>query len=122
LYWLNVPAILKLWIDEVFRYGFAYGSQGDKLKDKNFMLSFTTGAEEAEYRVTGKHRLRIYEFCKGMENCAMYAQMNYKDPICFFGTVSNDDTDLKNKLKIHAQSLIKNLTESNMSSASRYAV
>lgn len=30
------------------------------------MLSFTTGAVEAEYRVTGKHHLRIYEFCKGL--------------------------------------------------------
>lgn len=36
LYWYNMPAILKQWFDVVFTYQFAYGSKGDKLKDKNF--------------------------------------------------------------------------------------
>jgi putative NADPH-quinone reductase len=109
LYWLNVPAILKLWIDEVFQYGFAYGPGGDKLKNKDFLLSFTTGAVEAEYKVTGKHHLRIYEFCKGLENTAMYAQMNYKDPFCFYGTASYDKNAIRSAAKHHAKGLITSL-------------
>ncbi|MEZ6841512.1 NAD(P)H-dependent oxidoreductase [Acinetobacter baumannii] len=38
MFWFNMPAILKLWFDEVFTYQFAYGSQGDKLKDKKSLL------------------------------------------------------------------------------------
>lgn len=26
MYWYNMPAILKIWFDEVFTYNFAYGS------------------------------------------------------------------------------------------------
>jgi putative NADPH-quinone reductase len=84
-YWLNLPAILKHWIDEVFQYQFAYGSQGDKLKGKNLIPSFTVGAAEQEYQLSGKHHMRIFEFCKSLEHTVFYAQMNYIDPVCFFG-------------------------------------
>jgi putative NADPH-quinone reductase len=55
IYWYNMPAILKLWFDSVFEYQFAYGSKGDKLKDKYFVPSFTVGAPEDEYTTLGKH-------------------------------------------------------------------
>ncbi|BES84397.1 hypothetical protein PEC302107_38210 [Pectobacterium araliae] len=35
MYWYNTPAILKIWFDQVFTYQFAYGSKGDKLKNKS---------------------------------------------------------------------------------------
>lgn len=116
-YWLNIPAILKLWIDEVFQYQFAYGSKGDKLKGKNFVPSFTVGASEEEYRVSGKHHLRIYEFCKSLEQTAYYAQMNYIDPICCYGTslaAGYKEDDIKNTAKQHAKNLITRLTELNI--------
>lgn len=48
MFWFNMPAILKLWFDEVFTYQFAYGSQGDKLKDKKVIISMTVGQKEAD--------------------------------------------------------------------------
>jgi putative NADPH-quinone reductase len=48
-WWYNMPAILKAWFDEVFNFNFAYGPEGDKLKGKNFMLSFTIGGPEDAY-------------------------------------------------------------------------
>lgn len=56
-----MKAILKLWFDEVFEYQFAYGPERDKLKG-NFITSFTVGADDEQYKMTGKHHLRIYEF------------------------------------------------------------
>ncbi len=35
VYWFNCPPLLKQWLDEVLAYGWAYGSTGDKLKNKN---------------------------------------------------------------------------------------
>ncbi|WP_367866253.1 NAD(P)H-dependent oxidoreductase [Pedobacter sp. WC2423] len=75
IYWYNMPAILKLWFDTVFEYQFAYGSKGDKLKDKTFVPSFTVGAPESEYTTLGSHHFRVLEFCKNLEQTAYYAQM-----------------------------------------------
>ncbi|QJD96651.1 NAD(P)H-dependent oxidoreductase [Mucilaginibacter robiniae] len=114
-YWLNLPAILKHWIDEVFAYQFAYGSQGDKLKGKNLIPSFTVGAAEKEYLLSGKHHMRIYEFCKSLEHTAYYAQMNYIDPICFFGASLNveafTEEEVKRNAQQHAQKIIKILKD-----------
>jgi putative NADPH-quinone reductase len=109
-YWLNLPAILKHWIDEVFQYQFAYGSKGDKLKGKNLVPSFTVGAAEHEYKLSGKHHMQIYEFCKSLEHTVHYAQMNYIDPICFFGASLKveafTEAEVKRNAKQHAQKII----------------
>lgn len=43
IFWYNVPAILKKWLDDVWTYGFAYGEGGDKLHGKKLFVSLTTG-------------------------------------------------------------------------------
>jgi len=114
IFWYNMPAILKHWFDTVFEYQFAYGSQGDKLKHKNFVPSFTIGAPENEYTTLGDHHFRVHEFCKNLEQTAYYAQMNYVDPIYFHGTSVNAGCtleDVKQKAKNHAVRLITRLVE-----------
>lgn len=113
VYWYNMPAILKNWFDVVFEYQFAYGTKGDKLKNKNFLPSFTVGAPEEEYRTLGAHHFRVHEFCKNMEQTAYYAQMRYFDPIYFHGTslaAGYTKEDIINKARDHAQRLIKSLS------------
>jgi putative NADPH-quinone reductase len=114
-YWLNLPAILKHWIDEVFAYQFAYGSQGDKLRGKNLIPSFTVGAAEKEYHLSGKHHMRIYEFCKSLEHTAIYAQMNYVEPVCFFGASLNveafTEEEIKGNAKQHTRKIIRILEQ-----------
>jgi putative NADPH-quinone reductase len=114
IYWYNMPAILKLWFDSVFEYQFAYGSKGNKLKDKNFVPSFTIGAPENEYTTLGSHHFRIQEFCKNLEQTAYYAQMKYIDPIYFHGTsltAGYTIDDVKNKARDQAKRLITRLSE-----------
>lgn len=114
IYWYNMPAILKHWFDTVFEYQFAYGSKGDKLKNRNFVPSFTVGAPKSGYTTLGDHHFRIYEFCKNLEQTAYYAQMNYIDPIYFYGTslaAGYIEDEIKNKAKDHAKRLITQLTE-----------
>ncbi len=110
LYWYNMPAILKHWFDQVFEYQFAYGSQGDKLKGKHFIPSFTVGAPESEYHTLGEHHFRVYEFCKNMEQTAYYARMKYVDPFYFHGTSVHSgytEEDIKRKATEQAKRLIK---------------
>lgn len=107
-YWYNMPAILKHWFDEVFTYRFAYGSQGDKLKDKYFVPSFTVGAPQHEYSALGEHHFRVLEFCKNLEQTAYYAQMRYMDPFYFHGTslaAGYAEADIIQKAKHQAEKL-----------------
>ena len=43
MYWHNRPHFLSKWFEDVYEYGFAYGSQGFKLKDKKIIVSMTLG-------------------------------------------------------------------------------
>ncbi|RDJ51244.1 flavodoxin [Acinetobacter baumannii] len=73
MFWFNMPAILKLWFDEVFTYQFAYGSQGDKLKDKKVIISMTVGQKEANM-VNDQENL-IDSFLKSVQHSIQYTQM-----------------------------------------------
>ncbi|CAM1345411.1 NAD(P)H-dependent oxidoreductase [Tenacibaculum amylolyticum] len=86
-YWYNMPAILKLWFDEVFAYNFAYGSEGDKLKGKNFQLSITVGGPNESYTPLGYNHFTIEQFTKPLEQTAYLAQMNFLPPIYEHGMV-----------------------------------
>ncbi|GBF73846.1 hypothetical protein PA598K_02169 [Paenibacillus sp. 598K] len=53
LYWYSYPPLLKQWFDDVFAYGWAYGSKGDKLKGKAMGLAMSIGDKEQHYRKDG---------------------------------------------------------------------
>ena len=114
IYWYSMPAILKHWFDVVFEYQFAYGTEGDKLKNKNFVPSFTVGSAEQSYSTLQEHHFRVYEFCKHLEQIAYYKQMNYIDPIYVDKTslaAGYSEAEVKHKAKNHAKRLIKCLSE-----------
>lgn len=113
-YWYNMPAILKHWFDRVFEYQFAYGSKGDKLKDKNFIPSFTVGSSERSYTALGFQHFRVYEFCRHLEQTAYHTQMNYIDPIYFHGTsiaAGYTEEEIRANARLHAKKLIQTLIE-----------
>lgn len=49
MFWFNMPAGLKQWMDDVLQYGFAYGTGGDKLQGKKFLHVVTTGQGAQTY-------------------------------------------------------------------------
>ena len=54
--WYSMPALMKLWLDEVLRYGWAYGRGGTALQGKDIWLVATTGGPEASYHPQGYNR------------------------------------------------------------------
>ncbi|QZT37840.1 NAD(P)H-dependent oxidoreductase [Halosquirtibacter xylanolyticus] len=80
-WWYNMPGLMKIWFDEVFAHDFAYGSKGNKLKGKNFLLSFTVGGPPSAYQPIGQNHFRIGDFVKPMEQTAYLSQMHFIDPI-----------------------------------------
>ncbi len=49
MYWYSCPPLLSKYFDDVFTYGWAYGSTGDKLKGKTFAVAVSTGSDASVY-------------------------------------------------------------------------
>ncbi|MEJ5056538.1 NAD(P)H-dependent oxidoreductase [Sphingobacterium sp. MYb382] len=113
-YWYSMPAILKQWFDVVLTHQFAYGSEGDKLKGKNFVPSFTVGSSKESYTTLGFQHFRVYEFCKHLEQTAYHTQMNYIDPIYTYGSslaAGYQEAEIKKEAQQHAAKLIAAIKE-----------
>jgi len=61
LYWYSYPPLLKKWFDDVFTYGWAYGSKGNKLKDKKFGIALSIGDKKENYLPTGSVSFTVDE-------------------------------------------------------------
>lgn len=110
MFWYNVPAIIKQWFDTVLEHGFAYGTDGDKLKGKHFILSFTTGGDREAYSPLGYNHFRIDEFLKMFEQTSYLTQMIYEDPVYSLGMMSFGDKEIVEKVKIRSIDHAKRLT------------
>ena len=72
LYWFNVPGFLKKWLDKVLLLGWAYGPEGDKMKNKKIGLAVTVGGKEEYYSHTGANHFSINEILIPIRNSIRY--------------------------------------------------
>jgi len=56
IHWYGMPALQKLWLDEVLRLGWAYGPGGTALRGKDCWLVTSTGGSAQAYDEAGYHR------------------------------------------------------------------
>lgn len=112
MFWFNMPAILKLWFDEVFTYQFAYGSQGDKLKDKKVIISMTVGQKEADM-VNDRENL-IDSFLKAVQYSIQYTQMQLSATYLLYDVSplsGNPESKIKLEAIKHGHKVLKHLSE-----------
>ena len=106
-YWYSVPGILKEWLDQVFTYGFAYGSAGDKLKGKQFLVSTTIGGPADAYREGGYNNYPIDDLLKPLHQTANLSGMQYNTPIVshnmiYIPDVYNKKDEVEQRARNHA--------------------
>ena len=80
LFWYSCPALMKEWIDLVLEHGFAFGENGDKLKDKLFVLAITTGGPQDAYAPDGYQLHALQSFLTPFQQTARLCQMRYVAP------------------------------------------
>lgn len=85
LHWYGMPPLLKLWLDEVFTYGWAYGPGGSQLTGKDLWLVVSTGGVEGSYRPDGHNRFFIDAFWPPYEQTAQLAGMRFLPPLVLHG-------------------------------------
>lgn len=83
--WYSMPALMKLWLDEVLRYGWAYGRAGTALHGKDLWLVASTGGPEASYHPQGYNRYFFDAFLPPYEQTATLCGMRFLPPLLFHG-------------------------------------
>ncbi len=81
VYWYSMPALLKLWIDDVLSLGWAYGDGGDALVGKRMQWVVTTGADFKAYAPEGPHGHPFEVFVAPVRQTARFCRMEWLDPI-----------------------------------------
>ena len=80
-YWYGMPPLLKLWLDEVFGWGWAYGPGGTALRGKDLWLVVSTGGGESAYHPSGHNRHFMDAFWPPAEQTAALAGMRFLPPL-----------------------------------------
>lgn len=102
IFWFSMPAALKRYMDEVFQYGFAYGTGGDKLKGKKFIHSFTAGSSAATYEGTEFGSALVAP----LKCTAAYAQMDYVKAAPLYGQLALTNPNVAEEARQHAEKLV----------------
>lgn len=94
IHWYSMPALMKLWVDDVLDFGWAYGG-GQALAGKDLWLVATTGGSEQAYHPSGYNRYFFDAFLPPYEQTAALCGMRFLPPLVLHGAhgVSNADVD-----------------------------
>ena len=85
-YWYSCPPLLKQWIDLVLEHGWAYGKDGNNLKDKWLFNAISTGGPQFGYQEGGFNKYSLNQFLAPFEQTATLCKMLYLPPFVMHGT------------------------------------
>lgn len=95
MYWYSTPAMLKEWQDLVLEHGWAYGSKGTMLADKELMLALSSGGPEAAYVPGGFNNHTARQLLMPIELTARLCRMRYRPPFIVHGTHRLDEAEIE---------------------------
>jgi len=115
-YWYSVPALMKKWLDDVMAFNFAYGPEGDKLKGKEFFLSFTVGGPSESYDPLGYNHFTIEQLVFPLQQTAYLAGVKYNKPVythrmVYIPNVYNELEEVQARANDHAERLIASIRQ-----------
>lgn len=85
IYWFNCTPLLKQWLDDVFTYGWAYGSTGDKLINKKIGLAVSAGIKQEDFTKAGRYHFTLQEVLRPFEITMHYVKADYQSFFAFYG-------------------------------------
>ena len=85
VHWYSMTPLMKLWLDEVLAFGWAYGPGGQALRGKDLWLAASTGGTEDAYRPDGHNRFFFDAFLHPYEQTAALCGMRWLPPLVLHG-------------------------------------
>ena len=95
VHWYSMPPMLKLWLDEVFGFGWAYGPGGRALAGKDLWLVTSTGGPQASYRPDSYNRYFFDAFLYPYEQTAALVGMRWLPPLVLHGAHHADTATIQ---------------------------
>lgn len=105
VHWYAMPPLMKLWLDEVFAFGWAYGPGGQALRGKDLWLVASTGGTEASYQPSGHNRYFFDAFLHPYEQTAALCGLRWLPPLVLHGAHRTDATALESHAALFMQRL-----------------
>jgi glutathione-regulated potassium-efflux system ancillary protein KefG len=94
-YWYGSPPLLKLWMDQVLEYNFAYGPDGNALRGKSLLVSVTAGGSAASYQEGGVHGFPLESFLLPFLQSARMCAMRWEAPVILHQALDANDEALE---------------------------
>ncbi len=105
IHWYGMPPLLKLWLDDVLAFGWAYGPGGTALRGKDLWLVATTGGPEDSYRPDSYNRYFFDAFLPPYEQTAALCGMRFLPPLILHGAHKTSEAELAAHAAIYVQRL-----------------
>ena len=105
IHWYSMPPLMKLWVDEVLAFGWAYGPGGTALRGKDLWLVATTGGPEDSYHPESYNRYFFDAFLPPYEQTAALCGMRFLPPLLLHGAHRADDAEVQAHLDVYTQRL-----------------
>ena len=105
IHWYGMPPLMKLWLDEVFAFGWAYGPGGHALRGTDLWLVTSTGGPEASYRGDGYNRYFFDAFLPPYEQTANLTGLRFLPPLVLHGAHRADAAELARHAAVYAERL-----------------
>ncbi|MBU1361437.1 MAG: NAD(P)H-dependent oxidoreductase [Gammaproteobacteria bacterium] len=103
--WYSMPALQKLWVDDVLSYGWAYGTGGRALQGKDCWLVATTGGPESSYHPESYNRYFFDAFLPPYEQTAALCGMRFLPPLVLHGARSTPNQALDQHVQVFSERL-----------------
>ena len=94
IHWYSMPPLMKLWVDEVLAFGWAYGPDGNALRGKDLWLVASTGGPEDSYRPESYNRYFFDAFLPPYEQTAALCGMRFLPPLLLHGAHKASEAEL----------------------------
>lgn len=95
IHWYGMPPLMKLWLDEVFAFGWAYGPGGRALLGKQLWLVASTGGPADSYRPDGYNRHAFDAFLPPYTQTAALTGLQWRPPLLLHGAHRAAEAELQ---------------------------
>lgn len=105
IHWYGMPPLMKLWLDEVFAFGWAYGPGGQALQGTDLWLVTSTGGPESSYRSDGYNRFFFDAFLPPYDQTAALTGMRFLPPLALHGAHRVADDEISGHAAVFGERL-----------------
>lgn len=105
--WYSLPPLLKLWIDKVFEYGWAYGKCGNALSGKNLLWAVTSGGGQEAFHIGEYPCFDV--LAQPLQATAIYCGMKWLPHFSVHNTYDSDDNTLAKNSETYRKLLLSYL-------------